>query len=113
MKTDNQQSVEKQIPGKFPTNLKNHLRIAHPKVYAVLLEKKRKLKRRPKWKWSGKGAEKECERKQGSLKASHQLTLAKSLKSWQTYEKSSRRHAWSKKTIWPIFSQEKTIAGAV
>ena len=75
--------------------------------------KKRKLKRRPKWKWSGKGAEKECERKQGYLKASHQLTLAKSLKSWQTYEKSSRRHAWSKKTLWPIFSQEKTIAGAV
>ena len=75
--------------------------------------KKRKLKRRPKWKWSGKGAEKECERKQGSLKASHQLTLAKSLKSWQTYEKSSWRHAWSKKTLWPIFSQEKTMAGAV
>ena len=92
MKTNNQQSVEKQIPGKFPTNLKNYLRIAHTEVYAVLLEKRGSWKEDQSGNGVGKGAEKECERKAGSLKASHQLTLAKSLKSWQTYEKSSQRH---------------------
>ena len=36
VKTGNQQVCGKQIPGKYPTNLKNQLRIAHPKVYAAL-----------------------------------------------------------------------------
>ena len=93
MKTNNQQSVEKQIPGKFPTNLKNYLQIAHTEVYAVLLEKRGSWKEDQSGNGVGKGAEKECERKAGSLKASHQLTLAKSLKSWQIYEKSSQQHA--------------------
>ena len=36
--------------------------------------------------------EKECERKVASLKVSHQLTLAESLKSGRKYEKNGRRH---------------------
>ena len=84
VKTGNQQVCGKQIPGKYPTNLKNHLQIAHPEVYAALLEKEA-TERKSK-------AEKEFERKTASLKVSHQLTLAESLKSGQTYEKSSRRH---------------------
>ena len=85
VKTGNQQVCGKQIPGKYPTKLKNHLRIAHPEVYVALLEKE-ETERKSK-------AEKEFERKAASLKVSHQLTLAESLKSGQTYEKSSRRHA--------------------
>ena len=84
MKTGNQQVCGKQIPGKYPTNLKNQLRIAHPKVYAAL--EKEETERKSK-------AEKEFEKKAASLKVSHQLTLAESLKTGQTYEKSSWRHA--------------------
>ena len=79
VKTGNQQVCGKQIPGKYPTNLKNHLQIAHTEVYAALLEKEA-TERKSK-------AEKEFERKAASLKVSHQLTLAESLKSGQTYEK--------------------------
>ena len=40
VKTGNQQVCGKQFPGKYPTNWKNHLRIAHPEVlYTALLEK--------------------------------------------------------------------------
>ena len=104
VKTDNQQICGKQIPGKFPTNLKNHLRIAHPEVYAALLEKEEAEKKTK--------AEKECERKAASLKVSHQLTLAESLKSGQTYEKSSRRQTEITKKL-AIFVGSSNVAYSI
>lgn len=59
----------KKIPGKFPTNLKNHLQKVHPQIYSELIEKEE--------------VEKEAKMKESasSLKVSHQLTMCESLKS--------------------------------
>ena len=74
----------KEIPGKFPTNLRSHLQKQHPEEYAALRKieesaKKAKMKQ-------------EAEKQQASLKVSHQMTLAESLRCGTYYDKSSARY---------------------
>lgn len=83
-KLGEQKICGKLIPGKFPTNLKNHLHSTHPQEFAAILQKEASDKK--------KKATKESERQQSSLKASHQLTLADSFKLGKHYDKSSSRN---------------------
>ena len=63
------------IEGKWPSNLKQHLKTAHPDIHAEI-EKK---------------AKREAEKQKASLKVSHQMTLAQSLHSGSTYAKTHQR----------------------
>ena len=74
----------KEIPGKFPTNLRSHLQKQHSEEYAALRKieesaKKAKMKQ-------------EAEKQQASLKVSHQMTLAESLRCGTYYDKSSAQY---------------------
>ena len=69
------------IAGKFPTNLKIHLKKKHPIQHAELLSSEEEEKEK-----------KECVRRAKSLKVSHQLTLADSLQCKSVYSKESVRY---------------------
>ncbi len=68
----------REIQGKFPTNLKQHIKKCHNEVYLELLKKEElKVKK-----------EKKAEAlKRSSLKVSQQMTLVQSLKSKSVYSK--------------------------
>lgn len=69
----------REIQGKFPTNLKQHLKKCHNEVYLELLKKEEELKVKK---------EKKAEAlKRSSLKVSQQMTLVQSLKSKSVYSK--------------------------
>ena len=62
------------VEGKFPTNLWQHLKVAHPDVFSEVVKKdsEEQDKREKK---------KKAERQKASLKASKQMTLVQSLQS--------------------------------
>jgi len=74
----------KEIKGKFPTNLRNHLCTVHPVEHTALL-KKEEAKNTAK-------SEREAERQAALLKVSRQLTLAESLKSGTSYTQGSPQY---------------------
>lgn len=69
--------------GKFPTNLKQHLKKFHPEVYSELLKKEEEE--------NVKKAKKEEARRKSSLKASQQMTLVQSFKHGAKYDKGDPR----------------------
>ena len=71
------------IEGKWPSNLKQHLKMAHPDIHSVI-DKKEAEEREKK-------AKREAEKQKASLKASHQMTLVQSLQSASTYAKTHQR----------------------
>lgn len=73
-----------EIPGKFPTNLKQHLKKAHPGPYTELIkneaqEKEAKIKQ-------------SVVKQKSSLKVSQQLTLSQTLQSRIKYDRSNDRY---------------------
>lgn len=74
----------KQITGKFPTNLRNHLRHTHHEAYKNMIEKEEIEKKARE--------EKERELKSASLKRAHQQTLKESLASGMKYHTSSPKY---------------------
>ena len=71
----------KEIKGKFPTNLRNHLCTVHPVEHAALLKKEEAEK-----------TAREAERRAALLKVSRQLSLAESLKSGTSYTQGSPQY---------------------
>ena len=69
------------VSGKFPTNLRQHLKKAHPSEFSELPLKEEKGKQEKEKQQSAQWA--------ASMRVSHQLTLAESLKSKSTYNKES------------------------
>ena len=72
------------IPGKFPTNLRNHVKKYHPTQFAEVLAKEENEKKEKELK--------EKTRRSKSLKVSQQLTLAESLIARAVYNKDSDRY---------------------
>ena len=72
------------VSGKFPTNLRQHLKKGHPTQYSELMVKEEKEKK--------EREEVESARRAKSLKVSQQLTLAESFQSKSVYSKDSVRY---------------------
>ena len=72
------------IEGKWPTNLRQHLKKAHPDVYSEVSKRDHTEEE--------KKTKKEAERQKASLKVSQQLTLAQSLQSGCAYDKSNHKY---------------------
>ena len=71
------------LEGKFPTNLRQHLRKVHPDVFLEISKKDHEEEEKKK---------KEAERQKASLKVSQQLTLAQSLQSGRAYDKGNEKY---------------------
>ena len=72
------------VPGKFPTNLRQHLRTGHKSEFSELIRREEKEKRE-------KESQKATQRAT-SMKVSQQLTLAESIRPKNTYGKESDRY---------------------
>ena len=72
------------ITGKFPTNLRQHLKRAHPSEFSELCGQQDREKQEKEKQVSAQRA--------ASLQVSHQLTLAESLRSKNAYSKESDRY---------------------
>ena len=72
------------IAGKYPSNLKQHLRKHHPQQYSEVLKLEEAAK-----KAKEEAESKKCAR---SLKTAKQLTLTQSLSTGTTYKKDSEQH---------------------
>ena len=80
---DSQSICGKSVAGKFPTNLKKHLKLAHPNVFQEMRrdEESKKVK-----------VEKESAKRAASFKYHHQSTLKESLAKKNPYSKDSPRY---------------------
>ena len=82
--SDTSEICGRKIEGKWPTNLRQHLKKAHPDVYSEVSKKDHAEEE--------KKTKKEAERQKASLKVSQQLTLAQSLQSGCAYDKSNHKY---------------------
>jgi len=80
---DSQSICGKSIAGKFATNLKKHLKLAHPSAFEDVVKKEEVKKQK---------MEKESAKHVASLKHLHQFTLKESLAKLNPYSKDSVRY---------------------
>ena len=81
---DSQSIGGKSVAGKFLTNLKKHLKLAHATVFEEIMRKEDEVKK--------KKVEKESAKRAASLKYHHQSTLKESLAKKNPYSKESLRY---------------------
>lgn len=81
---DSQSICEKSVAGKFTTNLKKHLKLAHPSDFDDVVKKEEEVKKQK--------MEKESAKRAASLKNLHQFTLKESLAKLNPYPKDSVRY---------------------
>ena len=90
--------------GKYPTNLRQHLKKSHPTQFAELVAKEEKQKKEKE--------RRETARRGKSLKVSQQLTLAETLKSKSAYRKDSDRYQLISKKL-AIFIGSSNVSNSI
>ena len=101
---DSQSICGKSVAGKFPTNLKKHLKLAHPDVFEEIVRKEQESKKVK--------AEKECSKRAASLKYHHQSTLKESLEKKNPYSKDSPRYKLITRKL-AIFVGSSSVANRI